>query len=199
MTAVTRERVAEVLADHVSCGERFCGTLSGARRRAECADCGTAIGLAVDAVMALVAEAVAYVDQELDALAEVAAEGNEREKALEAEVERLEAERDALLALTDPVWERTAAIRLPLDRLRALADEWRYKGEFGWGAWQEGYGPDQEGWVRDQCSAELRAALDGSDARQTREDGAGGAVGGQVGVRATEGLGGPENGAEGRG
>lgn len=50
------------------------------------------------------------------------------------------------------------------DKLRAaieaLADQWRYKGEFGWGPWQEGYGPDFEGQVLDECAAQLRALLD---------------------------------------
>lgn len=41
----------------------------------------------------------------------------------------------------------------------ALAETWRYKGEFGWGAWQEGEGPDPEGYVLDRAAAALRAAL----------------------------------------
>ena len=48
-----------------------------------------------------------------------------------------------------------------LARVRALAEDWRYKGEFGWGAWQEGHGPDQEGWVLDHAAGEIRTALDG--------------------------------------
>jgi hypothetical protein len=48
-------------------------------------------------------------------------------------------------------------------KVRALAEGWRYKGEFGWGAWQEGHGPDHEGWVLDQAASEIRAALDGAE------------------------------------
>ena len=67
-----------------------------------------------------------------------------------AEVERLTAERDALAA--------------QVARVEALADEWRYKGEFGWGPWQSGEGPDPEGYVLDHCASALRAALAGSEA-----------------------------------
>jgi hypothetical protein len=45
-------------------------------------------------------------------------------------------------------------------RVRALAEEWRYKGEFGWGPWQAGEGPDPEGQVLDQCASRLLALLD---------------------------------------
>jgi hypothetical protein len=58
---------------------------------------------------------------------------------------RGEAERDRALA----------AIR----RVEALCEEWRYKGEFGWGAWQEGEGPDHEGYVLDGAATQIRAAL----------------------------------------
>lgn len=47
-----------------------------------------------------------------------------------------------------------------VEPLLALAEKWRYKGEFGWGAWQEGEGPDQEGLALDNAAAELRAAVD---------------------------------------
>jgi|GEM_PF-6724951 len=46
-----------------------------------------------------------------------------------------------------------------LAKVRELAEEWRYKGEFGWGAWQEGHGPDPEGTALDHASSQLRAAL----------------------------------------
>ena len=46
---------------------------------------------------------------------------------LKAETVAAERERDEALAA--------------LARVRALAEKWRYKGEFGWGAWQEGHGP----------------------------------------------------------
>lgn len=47
-----------------------------------------------------------------------------------------------------------------LAEVRALADSWRYKGEFGWGAWQEGHGPDFEGQVLDDVAVKLQAILD---------------------------------------
>ena len=53
----------------------------------------------------------------------------------------------------------TAAV----ERVRALAEDWRYKGEFGWGAWQEGYGPDQEGLALDDAATKILCALDGAD------------------------------------
>jgi hypothetical protein len=45
------------------------------------------------------------------------------------------------------------------DKVRALADEWAYKGEFGWGPWQAGEGPDIEGQILDQAASRLRALL----------------------------------------
>lgn len=62
----------------------------------------------------------------------------------------------------------TPGLHAPQDRARllaalhaveALAEKWRYKGEFGWGAWQEGQGPDPEGYVLDCAAGELRAAI----------------------------------------
>lgn len=47
-----------------------------------------------------------------------------------------------------------------LEKIAALAEKWRYKGEFGWGAWQEGHGPDPEGYVLDTAAGEIRAALE---------------------------------------
>ena len=67
-----------------------------------------------------------------------------------SEVARLTAERDSLVA--------------QVARVEALAEEWRYKGQFGWGAWQLGEGPDPEGYVMDHCASALRAALAGSEA-----------------------------------
>lgn len=46
-----------------------------------------------------------------------------------------------------------------LERVLALAEKWRYKGEFGWGAWQEGHGPDETGYALDGAASELLAAL----------------------------------------
>ena len=51
------------------------------------------------------------------------------------------------------------ALLAALGAVLALAEEWRYKGEFGWGPWQEGYGPNPEGHFLDRASAELRAAV----------------------------------------
>jgi hypothetical protein len=47
-----------------------------------------------------------------------------------------------------------------VDAVLALAETWRYKGEFGWGAWQEGHGPDHEGTVLDAAAAEIRSAIE---------------------------------------
>ena len=70
-----------------------------------------------------------------------------------------------LLALLDAADEadKLRAQVERVERVRALAEEWRYKGEFGWGAWQEGHGPDHEGWVLDGCASDIRRALDGTD------------------------------------
>ena len=57
------------------------------------------------------------------------------------------------------------AARLAL--VEALAEDWRYKGQFGWGPWQIGEGPDPEGYVMDHCASALRAALSGSGADTT--------------------------------
>ena len=71
-----------------------------------------------------------------------------------AVVERL------LAARLAQVTARADAAEAKVAAVRALADEWRYKGEFGWGAWQEGHGPDFEGDVLDRAASRLRAALD---------------------------------------
>lgn len=75
-------------------------------------------------------------------------------------------ETEADLAAVRAMWERDRALRAEvarltetLDRVRALAEDWRYKGEFGWGSWQEGHGPDQEGTALDIASSQLRAIL----------------------------------------
>ncbi len=99
------------------------------------------------------------------------------ERALHAEMGRalttavaLRQERDdAIAALSEARAEReaarTTAALLEADgarlreRIAELAEQWRYKGEFGWGPWQEGYGPDQEGIVLDHAAVDLRALL----------------------------------------
>ena len=64
----------------------------------------------------------------------------------ETEMERIAAERDALAA--------------KVERVRALADEWTYNGEFGWDDGSHTYGPDCEGQALDYAAAKLRRALD---------------------------------------
>jgi hypothetical protein len=79
------------------------------------------------------------------------------------QADRLERERDeAHTALLAAVAGNADLLR-KVDRVRALAEKWRYKGEFGWGAWQEGDGPDQEGWVLDHAAVDLLAALAGPE------------------------------------
>ena len=53
-----------------------------------------------------------------------------------------------------------AAQQVKLDAVAVLAESWRYKGEFGWGAWQEGYGPDETGTALDMASGAIRAVLE---------------------------------------
>ena len=77
---------------------------------------------------------------ELDFAATEAIELRREHQCLRAEVERL---------------------RAMEGRVRALAESWRYKGEFGWGAWQEGHGPDAEGRVLDSAASELLKAVAG--------------------------------------
>jgi hypothetical protein len=66
-----------------------------------------------------------------------------------------------LACYIDDLPDRLAAAEVRLEAVKALAEKWRYKGEFGWGAWQEGHGPDEEGYILDQAAAEIRAALSG--------------------------------------
>lgn len=60
-----------------------------------------------------------------------------------------------LAVLMDDAEQLLEAVR----NMAALAEEWRYKGEFGWGAWQEGEGPDPEGWALDIAAGKIRDAL----------------------------------------
>lgn len=62
--------------------------------------------------------------------------------------------------LADEVERLTAA----LSRVEALAEGWRYKGEFGWGPWQEGYGPAPDGYILDGAATDLLRALTGKEA-----------------------------------
>lgn len=61
----------------------------------------------------------------------------------------------ALATVTD---QRDKALA-QLERVTALADQWTYKGEFGWGSWQEGEGPDFESQVLDTAATRLRDML----------------------------------------
>lgn len=47
-----------------------------------------------------------------------------------------------------------------LNQIRDLCEAWRYKGEFGWGPWQSGEGPDAEGFYLDLAAGKIRAILD---------------------------------------
>ena len=64
-----------------------------------------------------------------------------------------------LLALLDAASERDA-LAAKVERVRALADEWTYNGEFGWDDGSHAYGPDCEGQALDYAAAKLRRALD---------------------------------------
>ena len=77
-------------------------------------------------------------------------------------------ERALLNGLTLPELAREVAderdrLAAAIERVRALADGWRYKGEFGWGAWQEGYGPDEHDELLDYAACEIIRAIDGTD------------------------------------
>lgn len=73
---------------------------------------------------------------------------------------------DEISELTFPDAEFIAHAREDVPRLVAalraveeVCDQWAYKGEFGWGAWQEGKGPSPEGAALDDASAAVRAAI----------------------------------------
>lgn len=63
------------------------------------------------------------------------------------------------LGLLDAAAERDA-LAAKVERVRALADEWTYNGEFGWDDGSHAYGPDCEGQALDYAAAKLRRALD---------------------------------------
>jgi len=61
--------------------------------------------------------------------------------------------------------------RAKVERVREIAEGWRYKGEFGWGPWQIGEGPDPDGYVLDHAAGKIRAALSaGRRGRRRRMD-----------------------------
>ena len=75
------------------------------------------------------------------------------------EAELIAAAVNALPALLDAAAERDA-LAAKVERIRALADEWTYNGEFGWDDGSHAYGPDCEGQALDYAAAKLRRALD---------------------------------------
>ena len=62
--------------------------------------------------------------------------------------------------LLDAAAAERDALAAKVERVRALADEWTYKGEFGWDDGSHAYGPDCEGQALDYAAAKLRRALD---------------------------------------
>lgn len=87
-----------------------------------------------------------------------------------ADVEFISAAREDvpwLLTLVESLTAERDALAAQVTRVESLAEDWRYKGQFGWGAWQIGEGPDPEGYVMDHCASALRAALAGFEADTT--------------------------------
>ena len=66
---------------------------------------------------------------------------------------------NALPALLDAASERDA-LAAKVERVRALAADWRYDGRFGDGPWQAGEGPSPDGEVLDWAAQQLLRALD---------------------------------------
>ena len=66
---------------------------------------------------------------------------------------------DLAIELLDAAAERDA-LAAKVERVRALADEWTYNGEFGWDDGSHVYGPGCEGQALDYAAAKLRRALD---------------------------------------
>ena len=64
-----------------------------------------------------------------------------------------------VLALLDAAAERDA-LAAAVERVRALADEWTYNGEFGWDDGSHAYGTDCVVQALDYAAAKLRRALD---------------------------------------
>ena len=104
----------------------------------------------------IIGEVAAERDTAIERLERVIDQWRKTGRAVISEMNRAdkaEAERDALAA--------------QVTRVESLAEDWRYKGQFGWGAWQIGEGPDPEGYVMDHCASALRAALAGFEADTT--------------------------------
>ena len=83
----------------------------------------------------------------------------ELRRLLDAPPHHITIARDDALALLDAAAERDA-LAAKVERVRALADEWTYNGEFGWDDGSHAYGPDCEGQALDYAAAKLRRALD---------------------------------------
>ena len=83
----------------------------------------------------------------------------ELRRLLDAPPQDITIARDDALALLDAAAERDA-LAAKVERVRALADEWTYNGEFGWDDGSHAYGPDCEGQALDYAAAKLRRALD---------------------------------------
>lgn len=66
---------------------------------------------------------------------------------------------DLAIELLDAAAERDA-LAAKVERVRALADEWTYNGEFGWDDGSHVYGPGCEGQALDYAAAKLRRVLD---------------------------------------
>lgn len=69
-----------------------------------------------------------------------------------------EADAEFIAHAREDVPKLVAALRA----VEVLAEQWRYKGEFGWGAWQEGHGPSPEGSAYDDAAAAAAAAIRGA-------------------------------------
>ena len=76
-----------------------------------------------------------------------------------ANAELIVAAVNALPILLDAAAERDA-LAAKVERVRALADEWTYNGEFGWDGGSHAYGTDCVGQALDYAAAKLRRALD---------------------------------------
>ena len=66
-------------------------------------------------------------------------------------------------AALDQAAEDRDDLTAAIERVRALAEEWRYKGEHGHGPWQAGSGPSPDGEALDWASSLILRALDGGE------------------------------------
>lgn len=68
-----------------------------------------------------------------------------------------------LLAAVDAAEAERDRLAKAVERVRALAEGWRYKGEHGYGPWQAGSGPSPDGEALDWASSLILRALDGGE------------------------------------